>query len=44
MSGRAKAFRIMTFGATLTPFGRHETYDDPGGLREATPVRMFGGQ
>ncbi|GAB2918722.1 SGNH/GDSL hydrolase family protein [Streptomyces mayteni] len=31
---RAHAQRIRVYGATLTPFGGNDLYDDPGGLRE----------
>jgi len=32
---RAHALGLRVFGATLTPFGGNEGYDDAGGLREA---------
>lgn len=32
---RAHALRIRVYGATLTPFGDNEAYDDPRGHREA---------
>ncbi|HSZ43434.1 MAG TPA: SGNH/GDSL hydrolase family protein [Trebonia sp.] len=32
---RARAAGLGVYGATLTPFGGHELYDDPGGHREA---------
>jgi lysophospholipase L1-like esterase len=31
---RAHALDIPAFGATITPFGGFEGYDDPGGLRQ----------
>ncbi|WP_394814747.1 SGNH/GDSL hydrolase family protein [Streptomyces millisiae] len=37
---RAHAQRIRVYGATLTPFGGNDLYDDPGGLREATRQRV----
>jgi lysophospholipase L1-like esterase len=33
---RARAAGVRVYGATITPFGGNEGYDDPGGLREAT--------
>jgi lysophospholipase L1-like esterase len=33
---RAHARDIQVYGATITPFGGNEGYDDPGGLREQT--------
>ncbi|WP_062205225.1 SGNH/GDSL hydrolase family protein [Streptomyces sp. NBRC 109706] len=33
---RAHAHGIAVYGATLTPFGDNEMYDDPAGLREAS--------
>jgi lysophospholipase L1-like esterase len=35
MIARARALRVLVFGATLTPFGGHVTYDDSRGRREA---------
>jgi lysophospholipase L1-like esterase len=35
MITRAQALGMLVFGATLTPFGGHATYDDPRGRREA---------
>jgi lysophospholipase L1-like esterase len=37
---RARARGIRVYGATLTPLGGNEPYDDPGGLREATRVAV----
>lgn len=31
---RARARGLRVYGATITPFGKNETYDDAGGLRE----------
>src|SRR5262249_50733511 len=33
---RTHAQGIRVFGATITPFGGNNPYDDPGGLREAS--------
>lgn len=37
---RAHAQDIRVYGATLTPFGGNELYDDPAGLREETRQRV----
>ncbi|GAA3962276.1 SGNH/GDSL hydrolase family protein [Actinoplanes auranticolor] len=37
---RAHARDIRVYGATITPFGGNEGYDDPGGLREQTRTRV----
>jgi lysophospholipase L1-like esterase len=36
MITRAHAAGLLVYGATLTPFGGNEGYDDPAGAREAT--------
>jgi lysophospholipase L1-like esterase len=33
---RARARGLRVYGATLTPLGGNDSYDDPGGLREST--------
>ncbi len=40
MITRAHAQGIPVYGATLTPFGGHPSYDDPGGHREAARLRV----
>jgi lysophospholipase L1-like esterase len=37
---RAHAHDIRVYGATITPFGGNEGYDDAGGLREASRVAV----
>ncbi|MEV5886968.1 SGNH/GDSL hydrolase family protein [Streptomyces sp. NPDC052020] len=37
---RAHAQGLRVYGATLTPFGRNQMYDDPGGVREAARQRV----
>jgi len=39
---RAHARGLRVYGATLTPFGGNEGYDDPGGLRERTRAGLNG--
>lgn len=40
---RAHAVDIPAFGATITPFGGNEGYDDPGGLRERSRQEVNAG-
>ncbi|GAB2955330.1 SGNH/GDSL hydrolase family protein [Nonomuraea fastidiosa] len=37
---RARARDLLVYGATLTPFGGHDPYDDPDGHREAARRRI----
>ncbi|MFG1700999.1 SGNH/GDSL hydrolase family protein [Nonomuraea sp. NPDC049309] len=37
---RARARDLLVYGATLTPFGGHDGYDDPDGHREAARRRV----
>ncbi|ROT33102.1 SGNH/GDSL hydrolase family protein [Micromonospora sp. HM5-17] len=39
---RAHAHGIRVYGATLTPFGGHDDYDDPAGFREASRQAVNG--
>ncbi|GIF12962.1 SGNH/GDSL hydrolase family protein [Actinoplanes teichomyceticus] len=39
---RAHAQDLRVYGATITPFGGHTGYDDPGGLRERARIAVNG--